>query len=78
MFDLIERHGMDVPYRREGWIQGAHTEAGLAEVERRATQWAALGAPTRVLDKAETDRLLGTETLSRRLARTGAAARSSR
>jgi len=61
VFDLIERHGMDVPYRREGWIQGAHTEAGLAEVERRATQWAALGAPTRVLDKAETSRLLGTE-----------------
>jgi glycine/D-amino acid oxidase-like deaminating enzyme len=61
VFDLIAKHGMDVPYRREGWIQGAHTEAGLVEVERRASQWAELGAPTRVLDKAETDRLLGTE-----------------
>jgi glycine/D-amino acid oxidase-like deaminating enzyme len=61
VFDLIAKHGMDVPYRREGWIQGAHTEAGLVEVERRASQWAELGAPTRILDKAETDRLLGTE-----------------
>ncbi|WP_375464342.1 NAD(P)/FAD-dependent oxidoreductase [uncultured Methylobacterium sp.] len=61
VFDLIERHGMDVPHRRTGWIQGAHTEAGVREVEQRATQWAALGAPARVLDKAETDRLLGTE-----------------
>ena len=61
VFDLITRHDMDVPHRRAGWIQGAHTEAGLAEVARRAEQWAGLGAPTRVLDKAETDRLLGTE-----------------
>lgn len=60
VFDLIARHGMDVPHRRAGWIQGAHTETGLAEVERRAAQWADLGAPTRVLDKAEAERLLGT------------------
>lgn len=61
VFDLIARHGMDVPHRREGWIQGAHTQAGLEEVARRASQWADLGAPTRVLDKHETDRLLGTD-----------------
>jgi glycine/D-amino acid oxidase-like deaminating enzyme len=61
VFDLIAQHGMDVPHLRKGWIQSAHTEAGLVEVERRAAQWAELGAPTRVLDKAETDRLLGTE-----------------
>lgn len=61
VFDLIAKHGMDVPHQRKGWIQGAHTEAGLGEVARRAEQWSALGAPTRVLDKAETDRLLGTE-----------------
>ncbi|QGY05217.1 FAD-binding oxidoreductase [Methylobacterium mesophilicum SR1.6/6] len=61
VFDLIDRHAMDVPHRRAGWIQGAHTEAGLEEVARRARQWADLGAPARVLDKDETDRLLGTE-----------------
>lgn len=61
VFDLIARHTMDVPHQRAGWIQGAHTEAGLVEVARRAEQWAGLGAPTRVLDKSETARLLGTE-----------------
>ena len=61
VFDLIARHGMDVPHRRSGWIQGAHTEVGLAEVAKRAAQWAELGAPTRVLDRAETEQLLGTD-----------------
>ena len=61
VFDLIARHGMDVPHSRAGWVQGAHTEAGLAEVAERAAQWADLGAPTRVLDRAETGQLLGTD-----------------
>ncbi|MEE7439771.1 FAD-binding oxidoreductase [Methylobacterium oryzae] len=61
VFDLIARHGMDVPHSRAGWIQGAHTEAGLAEVAKRAAQWADLGAPTRVLDRAQTEQLLGTD-----------------
>src|SRR5262249_16463811 len=61
VFDLIERHRMDVPRARNGWIQGAHTEAATALVERRAAQWQKLGAPVDVLSKNETDRLLGTE-----------------
>jgi glycine/D-amino acid oxidase-like deaminating enzyme len=60
VFDLIERHRMDVPRVRNGWIQGAHTSAATAVVERRAAQWQKLGAPVQVLGKAETDRLLGT------------------
>ncbi|WP_298965939.1 FAD-binding oxidoreductase [uncultured Methylobacterium sp.] len=59
VFDLIERHRMDVPRTRTGWIQGAHTDEGLALAERRAAQWARRGAPVRLLDKAETDRLTG-------------------
>src|SRR6516164_10677215 len=61
VFDLIARHRMDVPRVRNGWIQGAHTPAAAALVERRAAQWQKHGAPVRVLDKAEADRLLGTE-----------------
>ncbi|GJE00702.1 NAD(P)/FAD-dependent oxidoreductase [Methylobacterium isbiliense] len=60
VFDLIDRHRMDVPHTRTGWIQGAHTDEGLVQAERRAAQWARRGAPTRLLDKAQTDRLLGT------------------
>ena len=59
VFDLIARHRMDVPHRRAGWVQGAHTEAGLNEVASRAEQWARQGADVAVLDRAETAEHLG-------------------
>lgn len=61
VFDLIDRHAMDVPHVRAGWIQGAHTEAGLEEVARRAEQWSAWGASTELLDRAGAARKLGTD-----------------
>jgi glycine/D-amino acid oxidase-like deaminating enzyme len=61
VFDLIDRYALDVPHVRAGWIQGAHTEAGLAEVERRAGQWSAWGASTELLDRAAVARKLGTD-----------------
>lgn len=59
VFDLIARHGMDVPHRRAGWIQGAHTAVGLEEVSRRAEQWARTGADVAVLDRAAVAEHLG-------------------
>src|SRR5256714_2284934 len=35
VFDLIQRHGMDVPHVRNGWIQAAHTPAMVDAVKRR-------------------------------------------
>ncbi|HEV2677061.1 MAG TPA: FAD-binding oxidoreductase [Aliidongia sp.] len=61
VFDLIDRHSMDVPHVRAGWIQGAHTETGLSEVARRAEQWAAWGAETELLDRNAVARKLGTD-----------------
>ena len=52
VFNLIARHRMDVPHCRAGWVQGAHTAAGLDEVARRAEQWASTGADVDVLDRA--------------------------
>jgi len=60
VFDLIARHRMDVPHARSGWIQGAHSAAGVELVKRRAGEWARRGADVAFLDKAETDRHLGT------------------
>jgi glycine/D-amino acid oxidase-like deaminating enzyme len=60
VFDLIARHRMDVAHARSGWIQGAHSPATVALVKRRAGQWERRGAPVSFLDKAETDRHLGT------------------
>jgi glycine/D-amino acid oxidase-like deaminating enzyme len=60
VFDLIEKHGMDVPRTRSGWIQGAHTPEAAATVRGRSEQWARRGAPAEFLDKEETERHLGT------------------
>jgi glycine/D-amino acid oxidase-like deaminating enzyme len=62
VFDLLARHRMDVPQVRAGWIQGAHTPAGVALVRQRAAQWAANGSPgARFLDRAEVSALLGND-----------------
>ncbi len=60
VFDLIEKHRMDVPRNRSGWIQGAHTAAAVDLVKSRAAQWSRLGASVQVLDKPDVDHLLGT------------------
>lgn len=62
VFELIERHAMDVPHERKGWIQGAHTAAGVELVRQRAQQWSAHGVEgARFLDRAATADLLGTD-----------------
>jgi glycine/D-amino acid oxidase-like deaminating enzyme len=60
VFDLIARYSLDVAHARAGWIQGAHSRATVEQVKRRAGQWERRGAPVAFLDKAETDRHLGT------------------
>jgi glycine/D-amino acid oxidase-like deaminating enzyme len=61
VFELIAMHKMNVPHRRAGWIQGAHREVSVATVAARAEQWSRRGADVALLDKAATDRLLGSE-----------------
>ena len=61
VFNLIERHAMDVPHVRQGWIQGAHNAAALELAHARAAQWARHGADAQPLDKAEVSRLIGTD-----------------
>jgi glycine/D-amino acid oxidase-like deaminating enzyme len=60
VFDLIERHEMDVPHARAAWIQGAHSPAALDTVKARADDWAKRGVAARFLDKAEVEARLGT------------------
>ena len=61
VFDLIAKHGMDVPHKRAGWIQGAHTPAMVETVKRRAAEWQARGVDAQFLDKDAAARLLGTD-----------------
>src|SRR5215207_5812083 len=60
VFDLIARHKLYVPHVRAGWIQRAHTPDAIEAVRRRAEQWAKRGAAAEFLDKAATERHLGT------------------
>ncbi len=62
VFDLIKKHNMDVPHVRNGWIQGAHTAAGLDLVTKRAAQWKQRGlSAARALSASEAGALLGTD-----------------
>jgi len=61
VFDLIAKHGMDVPHKRAGWIQGAHTPAMVETVKRRSGEWRARGVAADFLDKDAVARLLGTD-----------------
>jgi glycine/D-amino acid oxidase-like deaminating enzyme len=59
--DIISRHGIKCQYRRQGWINAIHGTKALRLAEQRAVEWQALGAPIRMLDRAETASLLGTD-----------------
>lgn len=60
VFDLIAKYKMDVPHVREGWIQAAHSDEGLALAKSRVTQWSKYGVDARLLSKEETADRLGT------------------
>lgn len=61
VFNLIDRHAMDVPHVRKGWIQGAHTAEALRIAHKRAAQWARHGVDAQPLDRDQVARLLGTD-----------------
>jgi glycine/D-amino acid oxidase-like deaminating enzyme len=61
VFELIDKHKMNVPYTRTGWIQSAFSPKAVPALEARAAQWQKRGAPVQMLDKAETERHVGTD-----------------
>lgn len=61
VFELIDKHAMDVPHSRAGWIQGAHTPAMVETVKRRSAEWAARGVDAAFLDRDAVARHLGTD-----------------
>ncbi len=59
VWELIDKHRMDVPNTRTGWIQSAVSSAAVGPIESRAAQWQKRGAPVAVLDRRETERYVG-------------------
>ncbi len=60
VFDLVERHGIACEPERRGTLHCAMGKKGLAELQERARQWQARGAPVRLLDAEETAAKVGT------------------
>ena len=61
VFSLIERHAIACDAVQNGWIQAAHSNAGLRTAHQRARQWAARGAPVEVLDAERITEMSGAE-----------------
>ncbi|WP_337267786.1 NAD(P)/FAD-dependent oxidoreductase [Oryzifoliimicrobium ureilyticus] len=59
VMEIIERHGIDCELTRNGTLHLAVGDKGLKEIEDRARQWQARGAPVVLLDAAETERRVG-------------------
>jgi glycine/D-amino acid oxidase-like deaminating enzyme len=62
VFSLIEEHGIACDPVRTGTLHCAVGEEGLKEIEQRAAQWQARGAPVELLDAAEAAQKIGSTT----------------
>ena len=61
VFELIDRYGIQCEPERRGTLHCAVGNSGLKDLERRAAQWQARGAPVHLLDAAQTAEKLGTQ-----------------
>ena len=59
--ELVEKHGINCEIEKNGTLHCAVGEEGLKEIRERCEQWAARGAPVRILDAAETSALVGSD-----------------
>ncbi|MDA7428970.1 FAD-binding oxidoreductase [Primorskyibacter aestuariivivens] len=59
VFDLIERYQIRCEARRNGTLHCAHKPSAMRDLERRASQWQARGAPVEVLDAAAAQARVG-------------------
>lgn len=62
--ELVEKHAIPCEIEKNGTLHCAVGEKGLAEIRERCEQWAARGAPVRLLDADETARHTGSTAYS--------------
>lgn len=60
VFDLIAKHAIDCEPDRRGWVRAAHSPVAMPTIEKQAAQWERRGAPVELLDRNQTESLLGT------------------
>ena len=59
VFELIRKHRIECEAARHGTLHCAVGPAGVADIERRAAQWQARGAPVRLLGRDAAANLVG-------------------
>ncbi len=59
LFALVRKHDLQAEAEQSGWIQPAHTPGRIKLSEHRFKQWDKRGAPVRMLDRADVERLTG-------------------
>lgn len=62
--ELIEKHQIECELEKNGTLHCAVGDKGLAEIRERCAQWAARGAPVRLLDAEETAQRVGSSAYS--------------
>lgn len=58
---LVTKHGLACEFVRNGTLHCAIGQSGLAKIEERCAQWAARGAPVKLLGSEETARRIGVD-----------------
>jgi glycine/D-amino acid oxidase-like deaminating enzyme len=61
LFQLIEQHGIQCEAVNKGWMQAAHSRFALAAIERRVSDWRALGADVTMIRESRLEARLGTD-----------------
>ncbi len=59
VFDLIRKHVIQCEAAQNGWLQPAHRPSRMGAIRNKQSQWAARGAPARLLSGEETEALTG-------------------
>jgi glycine/D-amino acid oxidase-like deaminating enzyme len=58
---LVNKHGIECEFVRNGTLHCATGPTGLAKIEERRAQWGARGAPVKVLSREESARRIGVD-----------------
>jgi glycine/D-amino acid oxidase-like deaminating enzyme len=58
---VVTKHNIECEFVHNGTLHCAIGPAGLAKIEERCAQWAALGAPVKLLSREETARRIGVD-----------------
>ncbi|ABC23671.1 NAD(P)/FAD-dependent oxidoreductase [Rhodospirillum rubrum] len=61
VFDLIDRHAIACEAVQHGWLQPAHRPSRLTVSQKRHREWTARGLDCRLVDRAETAALTGSD-----------------